>query len=456
MNKRLLGFMAAVLLTTACSTSTVFEAGGDIADPPTGLPLTPDASEPTSNGSPRPSVTPEGVLLRDDFSDAQSGWGTAEDEGGMVGYLGGALVFSLEPAAAGTSLAPITGGQAVDVQAEFRVSFDNDEFSTATFACRYTADDSFYALGVSNDGRALISRTTPEGPTVLAYVRSSAVVPGEQSNAVTASCAGSVLSLDVNGKSVLEVVDDTHTAGRVGLRARSNSPSPTQARFDDVVLSQAREPRVTPSPSPAPDVAGVEVLAEDFRDASAGWLGPDGRAGTDADFAEIAGGHLRSVLATQPGVGIGTDGVTDSAGREVGPLTDVSVEAVASLRRGPGGAVGLTCRERDGAYYQFQVTGRGTADILLVTPDAAGREARFELAGGSSRAIEQGLGATNRLRADCIGSALTFSVNGVQVASARDPNGLDGGGSVGLAHLRGEADQASEAVFDDVVVREIP
>jgi len=260
----------------------------------------------------------------------------------------------------------------------------------------------------------------------------------------------------VNGKSLLEVVDQEHTAGRVGLRARSNSPSNTEAAFDDVVLSRGQEPVVAPSPAPAPAVEGVGVLSDDFADPGAGWLGPDGRAGTDTDFAEIALGHLRSVLTTQPGVGVGTEGVTDQSGRDLGPLIDVSVEAETSLRRGVGSAVGLTCREREGAYYQFQVTSRGTADILLVAPDGDGAEARYELAGGFSPAVEQGLGATNRLRADCVGSTLTFSVNGVQVATARDPQGLDAGGQVGLAHLRGEEDAASEVVFDDIVVRELP
>lgn len=300
--------------------------------------MTPGTSEPPEAGSvsPSPAVTPEGVVLMDDFSDAQSGWGTAEDDDGSVEYSGGRLVFDLQAAAAGTSLAPITGGQALDVQAEFLVTFDNAEFSTATFVCRYTADDSFYALGVSNDGRALISRASPAGPTVLAYVRSSAVLPGEQANFVTASCAGSVLSLEVNGKSLLEVVDQEHTAGRVGLRARSNSPSSTEAAFDDVVLSRGQEPVVAPSPAPAPAVEGVVVLSDDFADPGAGWLGTDGRAGTDTDFAEIALGHLRSVLTTQPGAGIGTEGVTDQSGRDLGPLIDVSVEAETSLRRGGG------------------------------------------------------------------------------------------------------------------------
>jgi len=113
MTGRGLHLVAALLLTTACSTSTVFEAGGDIVDPPTELPLTPGTSEPPEAGSvsPSPAVTPEGVVLMDDFSDAQSGWGTAEDDDGSVEYSGGRLVFDLQAAAAGTSLAPITGGR---------------------------------------------------------------------------------------------------------------------------------------------------------------------------------------------------------------------------------------------------------------------------------------------------------------------------------------------------------
>ena len=70
-------------------------------------------------------------------------------------------------------------------------------------------------------------------------------------------------------------------------------------------------------------------------------------------------------------------------------------------------------------------------------------------------AVRRG-GATNRLSASCAGgrtTTLTFVVNGVTVASIRDPGGLAAGG-VGVA-VSSYKPPGSHAVFDDVLVRRL-
>ena len=130
---------------------------------------------------------------------------------------------------------------------------------------------------------------------------------------------------------------------------------------------------------------------------------------------------------------------------------DVRVEADATKVGGNADDdYGLICRYSGEPsapnYYYFAISSDGFAVIGKM---AAGENAYISSEQmNPSDAINQGM-ATNRLRADCIGSNLTFYVNGIQVASVSDSSYTSG--DVGF--IAGTFDiPSAEFLFDNLVV----
>ncbi len=111
---------------------------------------------------------------------------------------------------------------------------------------------------------------------------------------------------------------------------------------------------------------------------------------------------------------------------------DVRVEVDATKIGGPidNNAYGVICRYQDvDNYYFFYISSDGYVGIGI---DNAGTKSFISSSDGymtSVSSINQD-GATNHIRADCIGNTLTLYVNGTQVASATDSSFT--GGDVGL------------------------
>lgn len=129
-------------------------------------------------------------------------------------------------------------------------------------------------------------------------------------------------------------------------------------------------------------------------------------------------------------------------------FSDVAVEVDARQVDGPlNNNYGLLVRyqEEDESFYWFQIGGDGLYSVYLKragewTPLVDWQE---------SNAIQQGLGATNRLKADCSGSRCVFYVNGNHLVSVND-EALQAG-NVGLGV--GTFDEAGVIVhFDNLAV----
>jgi hypothetical protein len=98
---------------------------------------------------------------------------------------------------------------------------------------------------------------------------------------------------------------------------------------------------------------------------------------------------------------------------------DTRLEVDAGKLGGPDeNRIGLICRSDGQSYYFFMISSDGYYAVGLF------QNRRATLLGQSamqpSTAIKTGA-AMNHLRADCTGHDLTGYVNGVQVASAKDP-----------------------------------
>ena len=130
---------------------------------------------------------------------------------------------------------------------------------------------------------------------------------------------------------------------------------------------------------------------------------------------------------------------------------DVQVEVEATLSGGENdNNFGILCRysgtSGDPNFYFFEISSDGYA-VIGVTKAGISEYLSAEKM-MPTNAINQGY-ATNYLRANCIGSQLTFYVNGVNVASASDSSFVTG--DVGL--IAGTFDAAyTEVTFDNFAV----
>jgi hypothetical protein len=108
--------------------------------------------------------------------------------------------------------------------------------------------------------------------------------------------------------------------------------------------------------------------------------------------------------------------------------------------------IGLICRYTGSDYYFFMITSDGFYGLGIYSGGKAVLLGQSEMQ--ASGKIKTGM-AVNHLRADCTGNALTFYVNGFQVASAQDATLK--AGDVGL--LAGTFAQTGvDVVFDNFVV----
>ena len=131
---------------------------------------------------------------------------------------------------------------------------------------------------------------------------------------------------------------------------------------------------------------------------------------------------------------------------KVANLADVRVEVDATKTAGPDPSdFGIVCRRIDADnQYLLRVSSSATYSILK---RKAGVWTR--LGSGASAAVRRG-NATNRLRADCVGSTLTLYVNGQMLLAVQDSD--FGTGAVGLAAEDFDT-PGTDILFDNFLAR---
>jgi hypothetical protein len=199
----------------------------------------------------------------------------------------------------------------------------------------------------------------------------------------------------------------------------------------------------TPSPTEASTKAGTVLFQDDFSDPASGWVA------RKTDYGEFAysDGELRVLLNKAD---FNTYAILPAR-----KFSDMSVEVDARLAAGPAnGVFGIICRAEanEGTAskaYVFAIRSDGVYAILKRTSptfwDAI-------ISGKKSGAIKTGSN-TNRLRADCSGSSLTFYVNGEKVLETTD--GDFKSGQVGVVVTTQPKSEAMDVRFDNFVVRAI-
>ena len=189
----------------------------------------------------------------------------------------------------------------------------------------------------------------------------------------------------------------------------------------------------TPQATSTPLAPGALIFKDDFSDTSTGW---DRQAAAQGMMDYALGSYRMLVSAAQ----------TNTWSTAKKDLTDVRLEVDEGKLGGPDeNRVGLICRYSGGNYYFFIVTHDGFYGIGLFKGGETTLLGQSEMQ--TNAIINRGTNI-NHLRADCVGDALTFFVNGKQVAVVKDSTLTHG--DVGL--LTGTFSQPGvDVIFDNFV-----
>jgi hypothetical protein len=207
-------------------------------------------------------TTESGILLRDDFSNKNSGWSRNSDTGGTTDYENGIYrIYVSEPnydywANPGKSFTDVR----VEVDATQAGGPDDNDFGVI---CRYKNVDDIYLVDITNvsfsegkkavvdemnhfyffiissDGYYTIGKSVGDDTV---YIGQDTMLPSDDinilldTNHIRADCVGSELSLYVNGKLLISVMDSDFPVGDVGLMAGTYDTPGTDIHFDNFVV----------------------------------------------------------------------------------------------------------------------------------------------------------------------------------------------------------------------------
>ena len=185
----------------------------------------------------------ETTLFVDTFEgDPDCGWVQYDDSGLVAEVAAGGLQLTTSQPGKISWTNPGRSFSDVIIEARSRqVSGPND--NAYGVICRYVdrenfyvfliSGDGFYAIGKYATGRSQIQYLTGNGE----YVYSDAINQGNATNDIRVTCAGSDLSLAVNGFDLDTVTDDSFDTGDIGLGASTLDPGTAVILFDNVRVS---------------------------------------------------------------------------------------------------------------------------------------------------------------------------------------------------------------------------
>jgi hypothetical protein len=207
------------------------------AAPPPSAPPSP-TPRPSPSPSPSPAPPTANVILRDDFSNPQSGWTVETSTQKFTRYEGGA--YRMYVYKGGTYIAGFNSRLSVlrDVGVEVDVN-PAQSAHTGAFGvlCRVRNSQNFYILWIDNKGGGGIHRYQNGVGQRLAATTGphAAIRPGKATNRLRAECVGDTLTLYVNGVVVAVAQDTQIETGDVALYTEALT-GPTSVLFDNVVV----------------------------------------------------------------------------------------------------------------------------------------------------------------------------------------------------------------------------
>ena len=197
----------------------------------------------------RPSIPAGQVLLTDDFSNPSSGWFAADQPVGLLAYDNGEYrVMARIPGG------PVRIGARSEVARDFVVEVDarlpgGNEGEAAILGVRFAGappgrPGGFMRLQVRPaEQRAWLMLNTWDGSawsvrTLREAANSTAIRPGSEVNRLGLQVRGTSFVAYVNGQELFSIDDETFTGGGLVLGVAGPEGSETEARFDNLVVSE--------------------------------------------------------------------------------------------------------------------------------------------------------------------------------------------------------------------------
>jgi hypothetical protein len=190
------------------------------------------------------SLLGDGSLLKDDFSNTSSGWGTGTDSDSSVEYANGGLqMLVFTPNYLTWSTPNATDYENVHIET---IVTHNDTNPTTAFGviCNELGTTASYYYFVITPGGEYAIAKAEVGQTDLFLTNndqwgSSDLIPQNAATyRVGADCSNGTLTLYVEGQQIASVSDASYTTGRVGLITWSGDEAPSaDVVFDDFVVT---------------------------------------------------------------------------------------------------------------------------------------------------------------------------------------------------------------------------
>jgi hypothetical protein len=180
-----------------------------------------------------------GALLQDDFSDSSSGWEVGTYEGGTVGYASDH--YQVQSSGDGNVMWGLAGREFADVAIDvttYQSSAPENDNNGYGVACRVQGEGDGYYLLISGDGfYGIMSPDGDEFDVLVDWTESDVIHRGNATNTLRGTCAGSTLTLEVNGQELASTSDTRFTSGDIALVAVSYETEATEIHFDDVLVT---------------------------------------------------------------------------------------------------------------------------------------------------------------------------------------------------------------------------
>jgi len=188
------------------------------------------------------------TLLKDDFSDSSSGWGTGTDADSLVEYVDGGLkmtVFKTDYLTYSTPDDTAYGNVHIEVTV---ANNSTDDLATFGIMCdQQVTKDAFYYMGISPNGEYAIAKAAVAKDDVVLtnngkWVASKLITKNAKSYKIGADCGSDgTLTLYVDGQKIDSVTDTSYSKGRVALFAwNAKVASGTDVTFDNFVMTSLK------------------------------------------------------------------------------------------------------------------------------------------------------------------------------------------------------------------------
>ena len=201
----------------------------------------------------------------------------------------------------------------------------------------------------------------------------------------------------------------------------------------EITVEEAAEAEPTPTSTAGPTVGLGLLFEDDFSDPAGGWLtGATEQGQVSYEEGEL---HLLNYTAAEYSI-------LTKAGRTFG---DVVVEVETRLVGGnEDNWIGVLCRFVDADnHYKMLFSSDGYYQAAAVVDGEQYQLVKY----AASEAIRQGVGETNVVRLECVGSALRFYINGTLLVDVMDATFAEGDIAFEVFSLGGEY---SEVAFDNL------